>query len=183
MNKKIISLFLIALTCATNAVKAIPPLHEAVAKNDPIKIEALFLTQSIDVDARYQNCTALYCAALHGRHECMQILIANGADINNKSNFLRRTPLHAAAGEGHIACVEELAQNWTIEIDAQDSNEWTPLHWAAWHGNVECIKILVQYGASVFALTRNSETPEDLARKNGHQKVVNTFHKKRRIMT
>lgn len=51
--------------------------------------------------------TAVFIAALHGNTDCLQLLIAAGADIN-KPNKHSQSPLMAASEKGWVACVEML---------------------------------------------------------------------------
>ena len=55
------------------------------------------------------NRTALHVAARYGRHECIEGLILNGADIE-KQDKDGRTPLELAAWKSHCLAIQELVR-------------------------------------------------------------------------
>ena len=48
----------------------------------------------------------------------------------------------------------------------------TPLHWAALKGDAAAIRTLLDASADPNAQSEDSETPLDIARKNGHAEAV-----------
>ena len=59
------------------------------------------LAAGTDVNAKGKNgWTSLHRAAIYGRKEIVELLIAKGADVNAKDNRLRKTPLDLADNEG-----------------------------------------------------------------------------------
>ncbi|MGZ8921607.1 MAG: ankyrin repeat domain-containing protein [Limisphaerales bacterium] len=68
-------------------------------------------------------------AAMHGRADVTELLIAFGADMNAKDNLYGGTPLHYAiwfAPQGHLE-VAELLINRGADVNAKDANGLTPL--------------------------------------------------------
>ena len=60
-------------------IAACYPVH-AAAKNGHVETLELLLSAGFDVDFVTETGSALHCAALHGRLDCVRALLANGAD-------------------------------------------------------------------------------------------------------
>ena len=68
-------------------------------------------------------------AAMHGRADVAELLIAFGADMNAKDNLYGGTPLHYAiwyAPRGHLE-VAQLLIDCGADVNAKDANGLTPL--------------------------------------------------------
>jgi len=132
--------------------------------------------------------TPLHRAARHGHKESVELLIANGADVNVKDKW-GRTPLHFAAAHGHKELVELLIANGAdvnakesevghtplffaglndvaemliargADVNAKDKRGDTPLHRAAYHGYKERIELLIAKRADLHAKDNNGQTP------------------------
>ena len=139
---------------------------------------------SIDVNAAdVLDKTALYYAAAWGRIQIVELLIANGADVNTKS-VTGRTPLdianknnkskiadllrchggkhgtiHGAALDGDIEAVKEFLAAAT-NVNVKGVFGQTPLHFAA---DKEIAELLIAKGADVNAKDQDDETPLDWA--------------------
>ena len=90
-------------------------------------------------------------AAMHGRADVADLLIAFGADMNAKDNLYGGTPLHYAiwyAPQGHLE-VAELLINRGADVNAKDANGLTPLDYAKRYApNAGLLQLLlVQAGA------------------------------------
>ena len=72
--------------------------------------------------------TPLIYAAGEGHKELVELLIANGADVDAKDED-GWTPLHWATVNGHEATVELLLANGS-DVNAKDNDGETPLDWA-----------------------------------------------------
>jgi len=142
------------------------------------------------------SCNDLLEAALKGHDECIEKLIAAGADPNvTTSDYFGRTPLHYAAIHGHDTCVRMLlsagaAPNvtdnagitplhyairrgnavWELIAAGADVNagSWTPLHSAAHEGNEVFVQMLVAAGSNPNAVDDEGRTPLQLAVDGGH---------------
>jgi len=71
-------------------------------------------------------------AALHGRADLADLLIAFGADMNAKDNLYGETPLHYAiefAPHGHLE-VAQLLIDRGADVNVKDANGLTPLDYA-----------------------------------------------------
>ncbi|KAG5833517.1 hypothetical protein ANANG_G00276750 [Anguilla anguilla] len=102
-------------------------------------------------------------AAKRGHMECMEILLANGVDIDLETPQLG-TPLYAACTSESTDCVEKLLHlGASVHLGrAQD----TPLHAAARKNSVRVVELLTDYGADVLRRNHMGERPLDLAAPN-----------------
>lgn len=115
--------------------------------------------------------------AIINRHaHVVDYLIANGANINQQSEF-GWSPLYLAAWTGCPECSALLlfagAKMNTKTIDGWHSpNGYTPLHIAAERGHLAIVMLLVRAGAQINARTGDSKTALDLALEFEHASVV-----------
>ena len=102
-------------------------LHEAVRWGD-IETVKQHLDTGTDVNAKGEaGRTPLHWAALKGRKDIAELLIAKGADVN-ATNGVGTTPLHWAAGGGHKKIVELLiAEGADVNAKRKRSGSPTPL--------------------------------------------------------
>lgn len=80
-------------------------LLDIAIKNDDF-VEACQLIKSRKVDFNRVGCnglTPLHRAAIEGSHECLQLLVDLGANVNAR-NGSDWTPLHDAVFHGHVSC-------------------------------------------------------------------------------
>ena len=105
------------------------PIHTAAKTGDLAGIQAE-LDKGVDVDEgddSWPGMTPLHYAADEGHTEVVELLIANGADVNAK-NENGWTPLHLAAYWGGKEIVELLIAAGA-DVNAKDMSNWigTPL--------------------------------------------------------
>jgi len=93
--------------------------------------------------------TSLHKACRSGYIQQVQLLIANGSDINGKVNN-GNTPLHYAAEYGHLDVVELLIAKGA-DIDAKNHSGATPLFYAACKGHSNLVELFADKGADVNA--------------------------------
>jgi len=94
-------------------------------------------------------------AALHGRADMADLLIAFGADMNAKDNLFGETPLHYAiaacqfAPQGHMEVAQLLIERGA-DVNAKDAKGLTPLDYAKRYApNAGLLQmLLVQAGAT-----------------------------------
>ena len=160
-------------------------------------IEAVkqYLDAGGDVNAKDKVATPLYWAAHDGQKEIVELLIANGADVNLRSGMVvktkdgsvgnkmaqemmnNRTPLDMAIRNEHTEIAELLIAKGT-DMNAKSNRGYTPLHEASKKEKpevkiTEIIELLIAKGADVNAKTVDGETPLHLASKREKSKSLN----------
>jgi NF-kappa-B inhibitor alpha len=83
--------------------------HETSHQNIP---------QNLNV-RNYEGHTCLHVASLHGNRAVMQILLANGSDVNTGDGKSGRTVLHYAAETNNVEIVKFLLQQDNVNVNAR----------------------------------------------------------------
>jgi len=112
-------------------------------------VEAVLAKKGMKVNAKESTfgMTALHVAASKGHIEIVELLLANGSDIEAKEET-GRTPLHAAAFRGHAVVVEALLAKGA-NVNALTHDGKTPLDWALLSNKTDaCNSIRVKGGKS-----------------------------------
>ena len=122
----------------------------------------------------------LYWAAIEGHKEIVELLIANGADVNLRSGMVvktkdgsdgeqmaqklanDRTPLDMAIRREHTEIAELLIAKVT-DVNAKSNRGYTPLHEASKNEKTEILELLIAKGADVNAKDADGKTPLDRA--------------------
>jgi len=91
--------------------------------------------------------TALHRAAISGRKDVAELLLAKGADVNARDSYIS-APLHYAAQNGHSAVAELLIARGA-DINARNSAGDRPLQGAARYDRKDTIKLLLEKGATI----------------------------------
>ena len=122
----------------------------------------------------------LYWAAAEGHKEIVELLIANGADVNLRSGMVvktkdgsegnkmaqeimnNRTPLDMAILNEHTEIAELLIAKGT-DVNAKSNRGYTPLHEASKNEKTEILELLIAKGADVNAKDDDGDTPLDYA--------------------
>lgn len=96
--------------------------------------------------------SAVHVAADSGQVECLKILHARGADLNERAgSFQELTPLYIAAREGHLEVAEFLLK-CGVDLEARCGEGKTALLMAAHYERVALIDLLLKKGADVGAI-------------------------------
>ena len=120
--------------------------------------------------------TSLYEAAEEGKIEEVKQLLADGADVNSKTDSYLETPLHFAAENGQKE-VAELLIDKGADVNANAKWERTPLHSTAKTGQKSIIELLITAGANVNAKDFENKTPLDEAINYKHTEAANLLRK------
>lgn len=139
-------------------------LHLAVSMDKPELLSKLLSKERYKkyVDSRSGwgvPMTPLRLAASNGSVECLNILLANGSEVDCL-DVKAQTPLFAAVSAGHYECVRALLKAGANPRGSIHNNA-TPLLTAARDGNANILKELLDYGAeaNVRANLANRATP------------------------
>lgn len=115
--------------------------------------------------------TPLHYAAVHGRGEIIELLIANGALVNAR-NYQGYTPLHWAASRGRIEAARALLANGA-GIDLKNQRGRTPLFLVAMNsGNASLAEMLIAAGADVNTQENGGGTPISYAAFRGYSDLI-----------
>ena len=87
--------------------------------------------------------TSLHYAALAGREEVANILIAKYKCPVDCRNNSKQTPLHHACLKGHLSVVRMLVSEHKADLNARDIQNNIPLHHAARGGHTNVVKSLI----------------------------------------
>jgi len=158
-------LMLLSILIAGSAQAA--RIHDAAKSGDIAGLSAA-IAAGDDVNAREGNLTPLYLAIQGGHIEAVRLLLKGDADPDQPAGF--GYPLAAAITAGRSDIVEVLLKEGANpNIERQSI---TALHKAAESGCFECVALLVNAGANVNARTTQHTTVIHLAKRNGHQRIV-----------
>ena len=134
-------------------------LHYAVGSSC-VPLAKLLIERKADVNKAQDEMITrkpLHVAACNGSSECIELLFAEGAQVNAQE-LCGSTPLHYAAFKGCVASVQALIHH-RADVNAVNRARETPLHLAALEKNAEVIRVLVAAKAEVDAKNRDGETP------------------------
>jgi len=156
--------------------------------------------------SRWADAGPLHDAAKAGDVAQIQLLLDQGADINESSETAtalyiaintqhagaaelliergadvnasssRGTPLHAAASKGMAPIATKL-----LEKGADPNAAWstlTPLHLAAKYGHIDVARVLLDHGANINALTSSDEPPLHLAIITKHPDIADLLRER-----
>ena len=117
-----------------------------VAKSGELgKVRALLASNFLLASQRLPSGESPLMAALdRGHHDVVDALIDAGAEID----------VFAAAATGRIADLRRQLTDDRVNAYAYDG--WTPLHLAAFFGRLDATRALLEHGADVQAVSRNS---------------------------
>jgi hypothetical protein len=139
----------------------------------------------------------LHWAAIEGHKEIAELLIAEGGDVNTKTNdgktpldeainpFYNKTEIanllrkhggkhgtiHSAVGGGDVEAVKEFLAAGA-DVNVKDKRGFTPLHWASISGHKEAVELLIDNGADVNAMKGGGGTPLSYAASWGHKEIA-----------
>ena len=140
----------------------------AAAENDKIEDVKLCLeTHEINVDLLNDEppygWNALHYAAMNGNADMIELLLTNGADVNELDSNTDGggIALHYAAYSSHITAMRLLIDHGS-KVDVFDGCGCIPLHAVLFHAKAveskhrKAIKSLVEAGSDIFAVHENN---------------------------
>ncbi|XP_054661975.1 ankyrin repeat domain-containing protein 35 [Grus americana] len=145
-------------------------LLEAVEKGDVGRVSALVSRKTArpaKLNAVGQS--AFHLAASKGLTECLTLLLAHGAPVNEKNDD-GSTALHLATIGCQPQCVKVLLQYGANESHVDGQNR-TPLHWAASSGCASSVLLLCDHEALLDVTDAHGQTPLMLAARGNHAAI------------
>lgn len=126
------------------------------------------------INYKYQgNKSLLHMACYYGSIECAKLLIAAGANVNERRNMIdHMTPLYEAFWNDSLELAELLIANGA-SINNVDANNRTMLHYACWAGSFKCAKLLIEIGLTINVLDRDENNPLHYAVIGGSEECIN----------
>ncbi|XP_069488371.1 ankyrin repeat domain-containing protein 53 isoform X2 [Ambystoma mexicanum] len=148
-------------------------LAAAIGNLTGLELSLKFANDEIKAD-KY-GFTATHLAALHGRLQCLKLLVQGyNADVNLASVAGWR-PIHLVlskkSGPRALECMEYLIEQGA-DINAKTETRVTPLHQAANEGLLDCIVVLTEAGADTHAVDAYGKRPIDLSKMWNHRSCV-----------
>ncbi|XP_074181140.1 ankyrin repeat and SOCS box protein 13 isoform X2 [Rhinolophus sinicus] len=113
--------------------------------------------------------TPLHAASLQGQAQCVQLLLAAGAQVDAR-NIDGSTPLCDACASGSIECVK-LLLSYGAKVNPPLYTA-SPLHEACMSGSSECVRLLIDVGANLEAHDCHFGTPLHVACAREHLDCV-----------
>jgi ankyrin repeat protein len=147
------------------------PIHDAAKVGDLQKVKILIgenpdLVFSRDKDGQ----TPLHLAAIEGRKDVVEFLLANKAGVNTKDSH-DWTPLQNAVIEGHTVVAELLLAN-RADLNAKMVFGMTLLHMLVVRDNKEMATFVLAKGADINAKDDQGDTPLHTAARKDYKDLV-----------
>ncbi|MBB5205450.1 hypothetical protein HNQ51_002769 [Inhella inkyongensis] len=148
------------------------PLHWALMQESAKSVKALLAEPRTDVEAVNDNDERpLMIAALRGRLDWAQALVARGAAIDPQRGERRWSALHYA-GSGPDNGVAKWLVEQGAELDARSTNGTTPLMMALGYGSLDTAVMLLARGANWNARNDLGFSPWDFGRRAGKAEAM-----------
>ncbi len=125
----------------------------------------LILLLSLSSTAYAEDGKDLFAAAMMGKLERAEALLAQGVDVNSKTAG-GRTALMAASFNGNVHIVKALL-GYGADVSIADNSGTTALMDALVFGNEDIVNLLVAAGSDVNAVDKQNVKVMDRAKKNG----------------
>ncbi|MDO9047023.1 MAG: ankyrin repeat domain-containing protein [Methylobacter sp.] len=135
----------------------------------------LILLLALSQATHAEDAKDLFAAAMVGKLERTEALLAQGIDVNGKTAG-GRTALMAASFNGNVKIVKALLA-YGADVGLADNSGATALMDALVFGNEDIINLLIAAGADVNALDKQNVTVMGRAKKTDHEKAIKILKK------
>ncbi|TDQ08333.1 ankyrin repeat domain-containing protein [Pedobacter metabolipauper] len=116
--------------------------------------------------------TPLGLAAYFGHEHIVELLIANGGEVNNPTNNgFNVFPIHSAVAARNFNITKMLIDAGA-EVNVKQQAGFTPLHGAAQYGDIEIIILLLEHNANLHERMEGGKLPADIAREKGFLEIA-----------
>ena len=141
-----------------------------------ITIAAVVLVGCVESKSDSKVHLSINIAASEGNLEAVKQHLANGVNLNAKSETTDLTPLMSAAGMGREDVAIYLIEKGA-DINVKGAKNSVPLHFAAMHGKKKLVELLIAKGADVNAKSEVGMRPLDFAISSDETDVANIIFK------
>lgn len=146
-------------------------VQQAAMKGNNSQIARLL--KKVPDDQKADICSkALTGAIVRGELNSLKYLIANGADVNIKSDA-EPSPVHYAVKRHRIEFLKVILEHGG-NINTLDINGRTPLYDAINVGDIDLIRYLIDNGANLLNKDDSNEIPLDYAK--SHRELMNQIN-------
>ncbi|XP_046340859.2 putative ankyrin repeat protein RF_0381 [Haliotis rufescens] len=147
-------------------------LIDACLHGDLRQVKYILSQGRANINTRGQNgTTPVMIAAVKGHREMFELLVKKGSDLSllddDDNNIL-----HLACREGNVEIVKYIHSQKIIDIESRGAFEETPLMFAAEFGKGEVFSYLMEVGANIYKVDRDSENILHLSCKGGNVEIV-----------
>jgi len=150
-------------------------LFEAAKKGDIEQVK-LLISKGADVNAKAKDdrdFTPMYYAVQNGHKGIMEVLLANGADINAGDKF-GYTPLYPAIWSNDIDTIRFMIEKGA-DVNLVAEGDYPPLYYGVMNNNLDSVKLLIANGAKFDVKTLDGWTVFYHAASMGHREIVEFF--------
>jgi ankyrin repeat protein len=168
--------FLIGLSVLLSLVSCVP-IHKSVQNGD---LEAVrnAIGNGADLNrADVKGNTPLFYAVKEGQFAIADVLIENGANVNNHGINSMSLLIDAIIASQNSKIVKLLIRN-NVYLNTKSKFGSTALHLAAIHGNLPIIELLINHGADLNTKNKFGRTALHLAAKHGYPSIGELMIKK-----
>ena len=168
---------IIAMALAAATTTEAGPVFDAAKAGNTTELKRLF---DDGADVNEPNIIPpLQIAAFNGHTDAIELLVAQGADLEATSTMLG-TALHAAAQKGYAEAIEIMIEAGA-DPNLRNNDQFTPLMTASANGHARVASVLIEADADVDAIGRARSTSKGgygnvnslhLARMNDYENVI-----------
>lgn len=156
-------------------------MHAAARHGRDAVAAQLLRRHNVDIEARNQDgWTPLHAAASNGHRSTLEFLLSRSAILEAKDES-GETPCHKAVRKGRDDVLRCLLERGA-DPNAANNAGWTPLLTAArFIQRVLVTELLLDFGASIEAVTQDGHTPLRLAVHNQNAKVARLLRERAEV--
>ena len=142
-------------------------------------VSVAHVLRSVDRDC---GRTPLHWAAIHGAHECLEVLLRAASDAGVDAELINlqdadgNTLLHLAAEAGDASCIDQLLEHPSVDANMYNDKGMTPLTVSLCEGCPVCNEsLLLSDKVDVLKPDLDGETPLDVAIAVSHRAGGDAF--------
>lgn len=149
-------------------------MFAAQAGNDSIILYLISKGANINLKTKDYNTTALICAVNNDNLRSAEILIRNGANIDDVDIF-NRTALHYSTIYGYGSTTDMLLY-YDADVNIQDDWGYSPLFYAVEYNDSYLTDLLIKNGADINIVSANGSSLLHVAAYNNNLYFLNNYY-------